>query len=204
MIFRKVALVSRSVNTIARCHFTIATNAKINGNNRDKPPNDTLSYVPENSDGRFYIEQLNEQWRSTIAGQKFHPNDIIGSALGSVYSEPTRFTVQVTPDKHMYFTGGLEFVNHSCDPNTRIDISESEAKVSFIAIKPINQGEPLTFDYSTSEWDMDEKFKCSCGSFSCRGDIKGAKYLTDDEVTARLPYFTPSVLRQLLNRKLTC
>jgi hypothetical protein len=119
------------------------------------------------------------------------------------YTKPTRFTVQITPDKHMDFTGGLEFVNHSCSPNTRIDMAENEAKVSFIAIKPISEGEHLTFDYSTSEWDMDEKFDCRCGAPNCQGHIGGAKYLPDEEVNARLPFFTPSVLRQLLNRKLT-
>lgn len=119
------------------------------------------------------------------------------------YPKPTRFTVQITPDKHMDFAGGLEFVNHSCNPNTRIDMAENEAKVSFVAIKPITEGEHLTFDYSTSEWDMDEKFDCRCGAPKCRGHVGGAKYLSDDEVNARLPYFTPSVLRQLLDRKLT-
>jgi len=119
------------------------------------------------------------------------------------YTKPTRFTVQITPDKHMDFTGGLEFVNHSCSPNTRIDMAENEAKVSFIAIKPISEGEHLTFDYSTSEWDMDEKFDCLCGAPSCRGHIGGAKYLSDDEVEARIGMFTPSVLRQLLEKKVT-
>jgi hypothetical protein len=82
-------------------------------------------------------------------------------------------------------------------------MAENEAKVSFIAIKPISEGEHLTFDYSTSEWDMDEKFDCRCGAPNCQGHIGGAKYLPDEEVNARLPFFTPSVLRQLLNRKLT-
>ena len=103
----------------------------------------------------------------------------------------------------MDFTGGLEFVNHGCDPNTRIHVVEGEAKVSFVAIKPIREGEHLTFDYSTSEWDMDEKFDCHCGSPTCSGYIRGAKYLSDEEVNERLPYFTPSVLRQLLGRRLT-
>lgn len=119
------------------------------------------------------------------------------------YSKPTRFTVQITPEKHIDFAGGLEFVNHSCDPNTRIDVVESEANVSFVAIKPIEEGEHLTFDYSTSEWDMDEKFDCRCGSPKCSGYVGGAKYLSNEEVNKRLPYFTPSVLRQLLEHKLT-
>ena len=85
----------------------------------------------------------------------------------------------------------------------RIEVIATEAKVLFVAIQPINEGDHLTFDYSTSEWDMDEKFDCRCGAPKCRGHIGGAKYLLDEEVQARLPYFTPSVLQQLLDWKLT-
>ncbi|KAG3153277.1 hypothetical protein PI124_g143 [Phytophthora idaei] len=208
MLTRNIPLVSRSLGTISRRHFastasTRAKRVKINGHGHEAHQSGKLSYVPEGSDGRFFIEQLNEHWRSAVAGQSFKKDDVIGSAPGTIYPKPTRFTVQITPDKHMDFTGGLEFVNHSCNPNTRIDMVENEAKVSFIAIKPIKEGEHLTFDYSTSEWDMDEKFDCRCGASNCSGHIGGAKHLNDDEVNARLPYFTSSVLRQLLNRKLT-
>ncbi|KAG6597741.1 Zinc-binding region-containing protein [Phytophthora cinnamomi] len=209
MLTRNIPLASRSVTCISRRHFAAATastsakRSKVNGHGHEAQQSGQLSYVPSGSDGRFYIEQLNEHWRSAVAGQNFKKDDVIGSAPGNLYSKPTRFTVQITPEKHMDFTGGLEFVNHSCNPNTRIDMAENEAKVSFVAIKPISKGEHLTFDYSTSEWDMDEKFDCRCGAPNCRGHIGGAKYLNDEEVNARLPYFTPSVLRQLLDRRLS-
>ncbi|KAL3671477.1 hypothetical protein V7S43_003399 [Phytophthora oleae] len=209
MLTRNVPLISRSFGAMSRRHFAAASasngakRVEVNGHGHDAQQSGQLSYIPEGSDGRFYIEQLNEQWRSAVAGQKFKKDDVIGSAPGTIYSKPTRFTVQITPDKHMDFTGGLEFVNHSCNPNTRIDMVENEAKVSFIAIKSIKEGEHLSFDYATSEWDMDEKFDCRCGAPNCHGHIGGAKFLNDKEVDARLPYFTSSVLRQLLNRKLT-
>ncbi|KAL4144666.1 hypothetical protein PRNP1_013792 [Phytophthora ramorum] len=208
MLTRNISVASLSLASISRRHFAAtaaSTTAKrVNGaQGHEAKQQGQLTYVPLGSDGRFYIEQLNEHWRSAVAGQNFKGDDVIGSAPGNLYTKATRFTVQITPHKHMDFTGGLEFVNHSCNPNTRIDMAENEAKVSFVAIKPISKGEHLTFDYSTSEWDMDEKFDCRCGAPNCRGHIGGAKYLNDDEVNARLPYFTSSVLRQLLDRKLS-
>uniref|UniRef100_M4B400 Post-SET domain-containing protein n=1 Tax=Hyaloperonospora arabidopsidis (strain Emoy2) TaxID=559515 RepID=M4B400_HYAAE len=199
MLFRNISFTPRSVISITRRHFaalTPLTNVQqANGaRNHEAQQSGELIYTSSGSDdGRFYIEQLNEHWRSAVAGQNFNKGDVIGSAPGTL----------ITPEKHISFTGGLEFVNHSCDPNTRIDVVESEAIVSFVAIKPIKEGNHLTFDYSTSEWDMDEKFDCRCGSPRCSGYISGAKYLSDQEVNERLPYFTPSVLRQLLERKLT-
>ncbi|KAI9914459.1 hypothetical protein PsorP6_008118 [Peronosclerospora sorghi] len=216
-MFPRTALLSLGVSGLLGSRrfaaATTFTNVKrVNESRREN----ALCYVPSGSDGSFYIEQLkgfylflelatgiNEHWRSVVAGQKFEKTDLIASVFGTLYSKPTRFTVQISPDKHMAFTGGLEFLNHSCNPNTRIDVSEHEAKVSFVAIKSIQHGEPLSFDYSTSEWDMDEKFECHCGAPTCQGHVGGAKYLSEDEVLARLPYFTPSILRQLLARKLT-
>lgn len=117
------------------------------------------------------------------------------------FDKPTRFTIQVSSDQHLEFHGGLEFVNHSCAPNTKLVMAEGRPEVSFVALRDIHEGEHLSFDYTTSEWDMDEKFDCLCGAPSCRGHIGGAKYLSDAEVEARIGMFTPSVLRQLLENK---
>ncbi|RLN54960.1 hypothetical protein BBJ29_008341 [Phytophthora kernoviae] len=204
MLTRNVQVTSRFLNSAGRRHFAAATasnSARLNGHAAEKTG--AGRYVPSGSDGRFFIEQLNEHWRSAVAAQNFKKDDVIGTAPGTLYKKPTRFTIQITPDKHMDFTGGLEFVNHSCNPNTRLVMAENEAAVSFVATKPIATNEHLTFDYTTSEWDMDEKFDCRCGASNCRGHIDGAKYLSNEEVAERLPYFTPSVLRQLLDRKLT-
>ncbi|CAI5719154.1 unnamed protein product [Peronospora destructor] len=206
MLRLKVSLISCSVASMSRRHFAISANVQKHRNgaqSHEAQEKGERSYVPSDSDGRFYIQQLNEHWRSVVAGQSFQKDDVIGTVSEILYPMPTRFTVQITPNKHMHFTGGLEFMNHSCNPNTRIKVVDTETKILFVAMKPIKEGEHLTFDYSTSEWDMDEKFDCRCGALKCRGHIEGAKYLSDDEVKMRLPYFTPSVLQQLLDRKLT-
>lgn len=104
--------------------------------------------------------------------------------------------------KHLEFAGGLEYVNHSCEPNARLVVSENTPEVAFVATRAIHEGEHLSFDYSTSEWDMDEKFDCRCGSAQCRGHIGGAKYLQDAHVAAALPLFTPPILRLLLDRQI--
>jgi len=56
--------------------------------------------------------------------------------------------------------------NHSCDPN--IAYSNS---ITFVAIRDIESGEELTFDYATSE-SFFKPFKCNCGSKACRIVIK--------------------------------
>jgi hypothetical protein len=63
-------------------------------------------------------------------------------------------------------------------------------------------GEDITFDYNTTEWNMHERFKCSCGTPQCRGHIQGAKHMQDIDVLKLLPHFSTSNLRSLLKAKL--
>jgi hypothetical protein len=46
----------------------------------------------------------------------------------------------MTPDKHVEIDGGMQFANHSCDPNALFRMSETEPVVTLVAIKPIAQG----------------------------------------------------------------
>jgi hypothetical protein len=62
-------------------------------------------------------------------------------------------------------------VNHSCNPNVAFDLSSLYSPESDIAStwhlkslsRPIKAGEPLTFFYPSTEWDMDRGFDCACG-----------------------------------------
>ncbi len=69
-----------------------------------------------------------------------------------------------------------DFVNHSCNPNSGIKVTNR--KVILIAIKNIQEGQEITFDYSTTmdedDWEMD----CNCGSQYCRKKIKDFKHLS--------------------------
>jgi SET domain-containing protein len=66
--------------------------------------------------------------------------------------------------------------NHSCGPNGFI-----RGKSELVALRDINPGEEITYDYSTTMADNKEKIekagrklwtcKCNCGSKNCRGII---------------------------------
>ncbi len=51
------------------------------------------------------------------------------------------------------------YVNHSCDPNTRVH------KLSDVAIRDIKAGEEITGDYSKDGTLVG--FSCNCGSINC-------------------------------------
>lgn len=95
-----------------------------------------------------------------------------------------RYSIQLDTDLHLNPYPHDDFdeqmkrcpwivTNHSCDPNVKI------VGRDFIAIRDIQENEPITFDYETTEWEMDEPFTCGCGTESCRRRIQGYKFLND-------------------------
>jgi SET domain-containing protein len=70
------------------------------------------------------------------------------------------------------------YINHSCDPNCEAVI---DGKRIFIeSIRTIHPGEELVYDYQyerTGENDdeMEQFYKCLCGSENCRGSIMKGK-----------------------------
>lgn len=63
----------------------------------------------------------------------------------------------------------LNWVNHSCDPNSILDTSTEKPFIR--AIKDVNPGEEITVDYDKTE-KGDVELKCNCGSENCRKKFK--------------------------------
>ncbi len=63
-----------------------------------------------------------------------------------------------------------DYINHSCNPNSGI-----KGQISLFAIRDIQKGEQVTFDYGTVLYRncASEKYvlKCLCGSAGCRGEV---------------------------------
>lgn len=71
--------------------------------------------------------------------------------------------------------GGNEakFINHSCEPNCEA-VNYDDEEIMIEAIRDIEPGEELTYDYGFDE--PDEHFPCYCGSKNCRGWIVSPEY----------------------------
>jgi uncharacterized protein len=61
--------------------------------------------------------------------------------------------------------GTAMFINHSCAPNCETE--EIDGKVWVRAIRNIQAGEELTYDYNLYDGDEDEAL-CNCGAENCR------------------------------------
>ncbi len=61
--------------------------------------------------------------------------------------------------------GTAMFINHSCAPNCETD--EIDERVWIIALRDIQAGEELTYDYNLYDGDESEA-RCNCGASTCR------------------------------------
>ena len=75
--------------------------------------------------------------------------------------------------------------NHSCQPNCGFSNS-----ITLVAMRNIEKGEELTFDYAFCESTIKE-FKCNCTSKSCREFIKPTDWKMPEIQNKFGKYFSP-------------
>ena len=114
-------------------------------------------------------------FRTLVARKNFAFGDILSrfySVEESTY--PNRYSVQVEEFRHIIlYPLPLQYISHSCDPNVFFDTQVG----NIICLKPIQVGDPITYFYPSTEWEMADAFLCQCRSEWCLGRIQGAKYL---------------------------
>ena len=69
-------------------------------------------------------------------------------------------------DKFLLQQSPARYVNHSCDPNTKVANGSSD-----VAIKDIKKGEEITGNYF-DEILPEETMECNCGSKDCKRIIR--------------------------------
>lgn len=113
-----------------------------------------------------------------FANKRFHKGDIVKECSGkpatedelSNYSERFgEYSIQIGDEMYLGADYDMDdYVNHSCEPSC--GLSEDMGTFFLKAIRDIENGEEITFDYSTDVkdgWYME----CNCGSEKCRGKI---------------------------------
>lgn len=123
---------------------------------------DGLALVFNSSNGHHYLRAL----------KPFPVDSILHSFSAREHVQnPTYLSIQVGEHEHIHlFPEFLQYINHSCEPNTFFDINSGVV----MAIKNIKENEDITFFYPSTEWVMVRPFECFCSSPSCLGKIQGA------------------------------
>lgn len=89
------------------------------------------------------------------------------------------------------------FMNHNCNPNTKLDFRPDQPASAYVAVRDISKGEEVTFNYLATEYDMTNKFECTCGSPNCYHHIRGFKHLTREQQEELRPLLLPYLAEKL-------
>lgn len=106
--------------------------------------------------------------KGIFADKDFKKGDVV---VKHKFKSLTKKEYENLPEKEKHFVGNNKgkyklflppsrYMNHSCNPNTKIRSN------SDIAIRNIKKGEEITSYYSDD--DLDFKMKCKCGSEKCK------------------------------------
>jgi hypothetical protein len=124
---------------------------------------------------------------------------VVLELLGRIVDRPTRYSIQVSerlhlaPPRNVDRTTGPDqfpwrFLNHACDPNAAISVGR------LLALRAIDAGEEITFDYNTTEYEMAEPFVCLCGNCDGR-TVAGFRHLDAVEQERLRPRLSDHLLR---------
>lgn len=131
-----------------------------------------------------------EKGKSLFASEKFLRDEVLFEFQRKFSSHRTRTSMQI--DEGLYQEcddpNAVEnFLNHSCNPNGYINFKD----LTYRALRDIEPGEELTYNYCTTEFETPFQFKCLCGSKNCYGYYKGFRFLTLAQQRELVPFISP-------------
>jgi hypothetical protein len=94
-------------------------------------------------------------------GPSFHFLDTI------VMGDTESHSLQIGPEEYMMCEIPFLYSNHSCDPNGGLN-----GKLQMVALRDIQAGEEICWDYSTWMMERHWEMKCYCGSPQCRQVVR--------------------------------
>lgn len=144
--------------------------------------------------GVFAKEHINQGELLTVWG-----GEIVDVDAFSQYDDYLReLSIQV--EEILYLVpltlGPADYFNHGCNPNAGLS-----GQISLIALRDIESGEEVRFDYAMSESTDYDDFDCDCGDPLCRGRFTGEDWKRPDLWERYGDHFSPYLLRKINKMK---
>ena len=140
--------------------------------------------------GVFAVEPI----RANEAIVAFGGYSVTRATLDSMPELRRQHSMQIDDDLFLASPGGEpgDMVNHSCQPNCGI-----RGSIVVVAMRDIEPGEELTFDYAMSDSQDYDEFICACGAPECRGIVTGSDWLRPELQQRYRGYFSSYLERRI-------
>jgi hypothetical protein len=94
--------------------------------------------------------------------------------------------------------GPEDWINHSCNPNAGL-----LGQTVLVAMRKIDPGEEVCFDYAMTDGSPYDEFNCRCGESCCRGLVTGEDWKRPELRLKYDGYFSPYLARRI-NKVIKC
>ena len=147
-------------------------------------PKAQLRVTPGKGSGSLTVSKIS---KGEIVAS-FGGNVINQSELTNYSADRVSRSLQLNSDTYL-LSGDVpeagDMINHSCEPNCGMAGTSSVQ-----ALRDIEIGEELTFDYAMSDSSQYDEFKCACGKDKCREKITGMDWQKRDLQAKYKKYFS--------------
>jgi hypothetical protein len=129
----------------------------------------------------------------------FLPEQLAMTSRATASPNQTAHSVQIGWDRHVEIDLPARFVNHACNTanvGIRLHRRDTTPSYDFYALRGIQAGEELLWDYECSEYEI-SNFACRCGSATCRGELLGYRLHRSDVLQAYGKRFVAPYLLEL-------
>jgi uncharacterized protein len=128
-----------------------------------------------------FVVQQNRFGRGVYAKVPVKRGGILAVVTGQRVHQRTRMSIQVDWTTHVELGPPWDFINHSCDPNCYLAIRCGSVSIEIVTIRDLEPGEELFLDYDLFEYEIHHfPSACLCGSPTCRGTVRGYRFLSSD------------------------
>lgn len=111
----------------------------------------------------------NNGMKGLFAKATFQKNEVVTIIEGKNIPHATRTSVQIGINEHIDVKEPIMYINHKCDANITLKNNK------FVAIRGIEVGEEITFDYNDSEEVLSNPFVCR----DCGQKMKGRRFIEE-------------------------
>ena len=85
-----------------------------------------------------------------------------------------------------------DFINHSCTPNAGMS-----GQIAVVAMRDIEVGEDITFDYAMTDGEPYDEFTCACLTSECRRRVTGNDWRLPELWQRYAGFFSPYLQRRI-------
>jgi uncharacterized protein len=136
--------------------------------------------------GDLEIRRTDDRGWGLYALRTFQLEQLVMTSRAVDLPHQTSHSIQIGWDRHVHMDLPARFVNHACrgaNVGIRLNRNQPTPSYDFYALRTIESGEELLWDYECSEYEMSD-FVCRCGDEQCRGTLKGFKHRKDEILKA--------------------